>query len=339
MTENIQIHPCFNSTLTLLKVYPTFSTFYLQHKPRPSIAHYSPPSGISNASCHPVNKNQKPPHATHTGLLSRSARKALYRAANLLIEATPTRPVFNHIVNRKTTFKLSFLTLTLPFDICFHSEKMLHRRLLTPLIDWLKKYWGLLNYVWKVERTKRGRIHFHLMADCFCLHSELRRRWNKLILLLPEYTNYKVDHPNTNMPSTEITGVYDSSRASRYLAKYMGKLGSKLSNSLKVYDELNQDPTQFATDSTIPIQGRVWGCSDNLKLAKAPTFNPNDKTFLQLAELHKSDPKAVLLLEYAIVLFKPREFAMKSLDFFDRFQYREFLNLVSPPDHHNFSIN
>lgn len=333
------LHPCLASHRTRMTVYPSYSTFYIPRKPKPENPLLALSCGSSSQRQQTKRARHQPTHKLHTGLLTKSARKALFKAANLLIEATPTRPVFNHILNKKVSHHTSFITLTLPFDIDLEAEKKLFKSYLSPLIEWLKKSWGMLNYVWRAERTERGRIHYHLITDCYCPHSELRRRWNKLLTHLPNYPIWKKEHLHQDMPSTEIRGIYDPEQAKRYLSKYLSKKEKTppTDSNSDVSSSVNQETHN--TSSNQPIPGRVWGCSDNLKQFKRPQFQPTYNTFAMVDELTAKDPDSVIFLEYAILLLKSKEYVMRTLEFIDRYEYREYLRQVAPPNHYTFAIN
>ena len=169
----------------------------------------------------------------------------------------------------------TFITLTLPGQQ-LHDDKEIKRQCLTHWITKAKRGENLVKYVWKAEKQKNGNIHFHVFGDKRYDKEKLSKDWNDVINKLGyvdryqekmsglNYEEYKATYKRkykeekmrrayengkacnwTKPPTTNITKVRSQSGVVKYLSKYMSKAGK---------GEI--------------IQGRAYGCSDELKELK-----------------------------------------------------------------------
>jgi len=145
-----------------------------------------------------------------------------------------------------------------------------------PFVQDLKRYYGLSSYFWKAEPQANGNTHFHLLFECKIYHQNLRRLWNKhqdrCGYIEPYRTaqfakhrfGFQVDRAKlatwpmerqvrafqkgssenwSNPNSTDIHSIKDARSATAYVIKYCLK-----------------------GDQARKIEGRIWGCSDDLRL-------------------------------------------------------------------------
>jgi len=107
---------------------------------------------------------------------------------------------------------------------------------------YMKKYYKLNNYVWKIEFQNNGKLHVHITTDSFISHHVIRSTWNRLLknnnYLIEFEKKFKHDNPN----SIDVHAVWKVKNLGAYLAKYMSK---------------NEQNTEI-------INGRIWGCSHEL---------------------------------------------------------------------------
>lgn len=181
----------------------------------------------------------------YKGTLSEGAIKRMSKAINLLVASAERRKVWSKILNKTISFQLSFITLTIP-DNTPMPAKQLHKECLQPLLRWLRKTHGMLNYVWKVEQQQRGQLHYHLTSDCYVDLQELRNYWNKLVERAHLMEGYKTYYQSSNPNSTDVHSVKNIRDLASYLIKYF----------TKEY----QNPTS--------LDGKLWDCSTTLKQAK-----------------------------------------------------------------------
>lgn len=203
----------------------------------------------------------------HKGKLSDKAIKKMKNAINWLLAAAQEKDVYSKKSKSWFKFKINFVTLTLPDTQEKISDYDFKTKLLNPYLTYMRKYFGLKNYVWKLEFQKNGKLHLHITTDSFCHHSDIRRVWNNQLLqngYLVDFNN-KFGHQNPN--STDVHSVYKIDNVAAYLAKYMSKNSEDLVN----------------------IKGRIWGCSYELSRAnKTQVFIDRDACHLEIKPLMSS---------------------------------------------------
>lgn len=153
--------------------------------------------------------------------------------------------------NSKSTGKrkLTFATLTLS-DEQKHTDKFIKRKLLNRFLVEAKRRFNYVNYLWKAEKQKNGRIHFHIILDTYISNPALQLLWNSIQSDFGYLDNFFFTYKRYNPPSTHITQITSGKLAIEYILKYVGKVAGNSSGiSLK-------------------IEGRIWGCSDALKNLK-----------------------------------------------------------------------
>ena len=201
---------------------------------------------------------------SHGGKLSEKAIKKMKNAINWLLAAATDKDVYSKEKKSWFKFKINFVTLTLPDTDCIISDKDFKEKLLNPYLTYMRKYFGLKNYVWKLEFQQNGKLHLHITTDSFCHHSDIRRVWNNQL----QENGYleaffkKFGHRSPN--STDVHSVYKVRNVAAYLAKYMSKNSEDLKN----------------------IKGRIWGCSYELSRAnKTQVFIDREACHLELKPL------------------------------------------------------
>lgn len=229
-------------------------------------------------------RNNKPKRS-----LSDKARKRLRDAINWLYILSAKKEVQNNTTKRTFNFRLNFITLTLPATQ-FHSDKTIKRVALNGFLDTMRKYHGLLNYVWRAECQRNGSIHFHLVSDSFLNWYVVRNVWNRQMKKLGYIEKYRQKHtqlteaeyidtytnkdgtnhdelkkryaygqsshwksPNT----TDIHALYKVRNVTAYVSSYMTK-GEKKRKKGEDYE--TQDRR---------IEGKLWGLSQSLSKIKS----------------------------------------------------------------------
>jgi len=184
----------------------------------------------------------------HKGKLSVKAQKELKNAVNWLVASAKKKTVYHKGSDQHYTFKVNFVTLTLPDTETEISDKDFKSKLLNPFLTYARKYLGLKNYVWKMEFQENGKLHCHLTTDSFIYWKDIRKAWNRRLDAngyLDQFYN-KFGHKDPN--STDIHSVYKINDVAAYLSKYMAK-----------NDQNTKD-----------IKGRIWGCNYELSRNSKP---------------------------------------------------------------------
>jgi hypothetical protein len=182
----------------------------------------------------------------YTGRMTEGSKRRLRKCLSMLGAVTPSRLVWNPATNRKMQFQLAFVTLTLPRDLTPDQERKTCSPMIKAFLQALHRNYGVKNYVWRAERTKRGRIHYHIAIDQPVHHQHVRNIWNRQLRLNGLLDAYAKEHGHYNAPSTEIKRARSGKSAAAYMAKYMSK----------------------GEESEQAINGRLWDASQYLKVTK-----------------------------------------------------------------------
>lgn len=167
------------------------------------------------------------------GKLSRKAIGNLRNAINWLCLASKRKRVYVRSKGTEFSFKVNFVTLTLPDTASRISSKDLQSKLLNPFLTYLRKYHSLRNYVWRLEFQANGKLHVHLSADTFLHYQVVRDTWNRLLdkngYLQQFFEKERHKDPN----STDVHATRKIKNMAAYISKYMSKQGAVYEYPLK----------------------------------------------------------------------------------------------------------
>lgn len=206
----------------------------------------------------------------HKSILSDKAKKRICAAINWLVVSAKSKVVYQKNSGKRFNFKVNFITLTLPDTQINVSETQFKQKLIHPFLVYCKKYYGLKNYVWKLEFQENGKLHAHLTTDTYIDTYQIRHLWNRLLKsngLMDDFIKkFKHDNPN----STDVHAVWKVDNLSAYLAKYLSK---------------NEQNGQTLT-------GRIWGCNYSLSNKnKCSIFLDRDEVAYEMRGLMQLDIK------------------------------------------------
>lgn len=154
------------------------------------------------------------------GKVSNQAKRKMLRAIDYLLLLASDKKVFDRVSGRSFTFKIAFVTLTLPANQV-HTDKEIKDKCLNSLLLELKHFYKVVNYVWRAEKQKNGNIHFHLVVDKFIPYSELRNRWNRIINKLGYVDQYRVSQKEFYKDGFQVrTDLLKTWSKERQLAAY-----------------------------------------------------------------------------------------------------------------------
>lgn len=170
--------------------------------------------------------------------------------------------------------KLRFVTLTLPASQ-IHTDAELKRVFNSWFMQLLRRRFGVKSYLWRAETQKSGGLHFHVLIDQPVPHLQLRKIWNSCIEPLGYIARYRENQQqwhstgfhmrpelfkqwdirkqkeaykhgmatNWSQPNTtDIHALQNVKNVVAYVVKYVSK----------------NSPTR-------KVEGRLWGCSDDLR--------------------------------------------------------------------------
>lgn len=131
-----------------------------------------------------------------------------------------------------------FLTLTYPAS---EKETVAPKRDIDAFLKRLARLSPQMSVIWKLEYTKANTPHFHLLlfGIPFLDHRRLADMWAEVV---------KSAHPDHRRAGTQVQRVESARHASRYVSKYIAKVGAMPPNHI----------------------GRCWGKAGNISAALSP---------------------------------------------------------------------
>lgn len=251
--------------LEYYKVNPTFIVVWRQLAQRRSINRYD----FHNPA------TAKTKNITYQGEITPHSRRRLNKAIQLLLDITEPRWIINPVTQKRQKFHLAFWTLTLSAPQYFVTDSEIKKQLLEPFLRIMRKK-GLRNYIWKAELQQNGNIHFHLLTDFFLPYTVIRDCWNNCQNKLGFIDEFERRHGHNNPNSTDVRSVKTSSGVASYLSKYMLKPTEK-NKQQKLTAEI--DPKR---------KGKVWDCSQNLKIKNQHYDYLSDNLYSILRQLEQN---------------------------------------------------
>ncbi len=171
----------------------------------------------------------------------------------------------------------TFVTLTLPAEQ-MHSDNEIKRKMLDPFILEIKKKFGVKHYFWRAEDQKNGNIHFHLICDRWMSWKALRAVWNNILSrhgYIEKYRAAQLAHHADGFtvrkemlktwPAAKQKAAFDEGTRNNWSdpntsdVHKINKLTSITAYVVK-YVCKKSDPSKGRK-----IEGRIWGCSDELR--------------------------------------------------------------------------
>ena len=244
----------------------------------------------------------------YSGLISDGVKKRLSKAVNLLVASSLKKIVYSKQLGKYINHQISFITLTIP-DATTLEARVLNKKMLEPMLKYLRQVHGMRSYVWKVEWQKRGVLHWHITSDCYVDSAELRNKWNKLLTKNGLNTAYFDSKGHVNANSTDVHSVKKVRDLASYLVKYMVK--------------------QYQNSKS--VGGKIWDCSKNLKTAsyysteftgdiENDVYELRDKGITKIYEADRF--MVVRFIDVEPVYFMPRE--VKEAYYRNLLEIREF---------------
>lgn len=190
------------------------------------------------------------------GKVSQKADKRIRNSVNWLASSALPKRVYCKRDKKTYSFRLNFITLTLPSLDHSLTDHQFKNKLLKNWLGRMQYRHNLRNYVWKVETQANGNIHAHLTTDCFINWREIREVWNDLLIRHGLMKSFAALHGHSDPNSTDVKSVRSVKDLSAYLAKYFAK----------------------SDESRRKVNGRLWGCNYALsdKNACSIHLDPSD---------------------------------------------------------------
>lgn len=207
------------------------------------------------------------------GKLSQPTVRKLKRAVKYLNFVTQKTKKIQLPDGRIISGKLVFLTLTLSSPQV-HSDQEIKSKLINQLIVELKKKYGIVNYVWRLEKQKNGNAHFHFILDRFIGWEYVKEVWNRLQEKLGYISNYRdrmrklsyseysgLFRNNPKYSEAKIKNAWQKGRRNNW--KYPNSVDI---HSLQFVNDIDQYLIKYLSkdEQNQGIEGRLWGCSHGL---------------------------------------------------------------------------
>lgn len=250
---------------------------------------FKPPNEDSDSSTQRVKQ-------AYSGDMSAGSIKRAKRAIQLLLAISKPKKAVSFKTGKEFTFRVNFITLTLPAAQEDISDKVIKKEVLEPFLRILRKKYQLKSYIWKAERQLNGNIHFHLTTDTYILYYRIRDEWNKCLAKLGFIERFRDKWGHSTPNSTDIHAVHKIDNLAGYMIKYMckgqldkyiTKADKNASSQVPLSDKGGQKIVRFVkkVSSLKPIEGKVWDCSANLKAKIRCEFEMDSKAHDQYNEL------------------------------------------------------
>lgn len=242
-----------------------------------------------DGSCY--KKSKQPTLTKSEGKLSRKAASRLQNAIRLLVHTAKRKKVYQKSTNKWFSFKLSFITLTLP-SAQMHSDKEIHEKIFKSFIRQLRNDKKEFLYLYKAEVQDNGNLHYHVTTNSFIHYQNLRERWNQCCEKLGYVSRSGIANPN----STDVHSVKNGDELERYLVSYCTKKDlykKPLKKWHKKYKKLLSDkarlcvelPKNYFKNLKRKVEVKLWDCSKILKIGKLSMLVGNNDESKEIGDV------------------------------------------------------
>lgn len=241
---NTFIKPTISEQVNIIRDYPVSFRYQIRGN---KILRYMTADYKTTKQYATIEKINSEKKKNYTGKMSKAAQRRVSKKILCWYTGCEAYNKGYKINLEKDKKKLVFVTLTLS-STQFTSDLEVKRQLLKPFTRYLREKKGCRNWLYKCERQKNGRIHFHIIIDKYIPKEDIREAWNKLQEKEGYLSEYEAKFGKLSAPSTEIRLVRNQAQCERYIAKYIAK-----------------------DDEDTTIEGAVW--SSSVSVATLDFFN------------------------------------------------------------------
>lgn len=176
------------------------------------------------------------------GKFSKKSEKRMHKVINNWVSMVDAKVSLIGGTKKHFNNYMTFVTLTLSSQQK-HDDKWIKRHIFNSFLIICKRKWAINNFLWVSEAQSNGNIHFHAIFDGKIPKAELQSSWNKIQQSHGYLDDFISKFGHVNAPSTRIESFRKVNNIAAYLVKYFTK-----------------------DDNSRAIEGRLWGCSDKLKM-------------------------------------------------------------------------
>jgi len=270
-----------------------------------------------------VNNQYNLQDTNHNGIISEKARKRIEIALQWLLYISKPKKVFCADTGKRFTFKINFITLTLPVAQ-FHSDEEIKQTCLKNFLDRISKTYNVKNYLWRAEAQANGNIHFHITTDTYIHYRQIQAIWNASVELLGYISAFEKKWKHREPNSTDVHSVKHVKKIVSYLSKYLckdrafscigdlrmidGQCREVLYNSAEYRAEEGDKKKGKLIGHVLgarirSISGRLWYCSRALSGMKGIKISEEDFNFKSISELCLSGSLKEHRADHAVLYF------------------------------------
>ena len=220
-----------------------------------------------------------------TGVLSYKSQQKIIQTCQNWADTLEYLNQRNRKEKIKTRKEIVLLTLTLS-DQQKNSDNWIKRNMLNRFLIKIVREKPDTKYLWKAEKQKNGNLHFHILIDNYFDKRDVQIWWNEIQRDNNYHRAMPLNRENLGSPSTRIESLKDKDNGIAYIAKYMQK---------------NND--------NIKVEGRIWGCSRQLRELKTITYNVKKEEIKELADSLINYVEDYFCNEYCLIIKRVRDIA------------------------------
>lgn len=225
----------------------------------------------------------------YSGKVTAGVKKRITKAINVLLQVSKASWKQNPATGYIQYHRISFITLKITGDNITAREA--YDNCMNHFLDWLTRTAGVKLYVWKVELTRAGQIHYHITCPNMISHVEIRQKWNSYLRKAGYLDDYAAQYGHYNANSTDIHSVNDIENLSSYIVKALCESIEKAEQIKKTRGSVKQMNigAEMAKDvqNDEETDGKIWGCSEVLAAAHYVAFHMATRHYDYILHLEK----------------------------------------------------
>ncbi len=257
-----------SDSMPMVSIRPSYVTFY------------SEPLKGGGAS-HDQSAVEAPPERTQAdGIISAKASTRICQSIDWLLYLSKPKFLFPERIGCKLLFRVNFITLSLSSKQV-HDDNTVKQECLQPFLDTMRKTWGCIHYVWRVESQKNGNIHIHIITDKYIAWWKIRKRWNACQNRLGYVDRYVATGGTKDPNSTDVHSIKKVKKLGAYMSKYFGKNPDEAIYTALKYSDPSEATAQ--NDQKVHLAMSKAGNSCSKRVATSPgdctllpCYNPSE---------------------------------------------------------------
>jgi len=114
-------------------------------------------------------------------IISDQSKRKIRTAIQWLVQLAEPKTIRDPKTLKQFSYRAGLVTLSLPTGNTQCSPVFFREVLLRSMLDAMNYEWGLRNYIWKIEKQKRGALHVHITVDKYIPYKWLNDKWCSLL--------------------------------------------------------------------------------------------------------------------------------------------------------------